>query len=74
MHEVEEEKGETVVEAICQLVGKKLKQCPAPSKVIVYGGSVAQREDIGEALGCPTLFSRIYTVNVFLGLQCLSGF
>jgi superfamily II DNA helicase RecQ len=50
VHEVE---GDGVVEAICQLVEKKLEQYPAPSKIVVYGGSVEQTEEIGEALGCP---------------------
>ena len=56
VHEVE---GETVVEAICGLVKQKLEQYPAPSKIVVYGGSVEQTVEIGEALGCP-----IYYCNV----------
>src|SRR5271156_5575535 len=59
VHEVEGEKGETVVEAICRLVEKKLEQYPAPNKIVVYGGSVEQTVEIGEALGCP-----IYHRNV----------
>jgi hypothetical protein len=31
---------ETVVEAIGQIVEEKLERYPAPSKIIVYGGSV----------------------------------
>jgi superfamily II DNA helicase RecQ len=50
VHEVEEE---TVVEAISQMVAEKLTQYPAPSKIIVYGGSVDQTVEVGEALGCP---------------------
>ena len=50
VHEVE---GDGVVEAICQLVEKKLEQYLAPSKIVVYGGSVEQMVAIGEALGCP---------------------
>ena len=53
VHEVEGEKGETVVEAICQLVKKKLEQYPARSKIVVYSSSVEQTVEIGEALGCP---------------------
>lgn len=56
VHEVGEE---TVVEAICQLVAEKLEQYPAPSKIVVYGGSVDQTVEIGEALECP-----IYHRNV----------
>ena len=56
VHEVE---GETVVEAICRLVERKLEEYPAPSKIVVYGGSVEQTKEIGEALGCP-----IYHRNV----------
>jgi hypothetical protein len=53
VHEVKREKGETVVEAICQLVKKKLEQYLACSKIVVYGSSVEQTVEIGEALGCP---------------------
>jgi superfamily II DNA helicase RecQ len=59
VHEVEGEKGETVVEAICRLVEKKLEQYPAPNKIVVYSRSVEQTVEIGEALGCP-----IYHCNV----------
>jgi superfamily II DNA helicase RecQ len=50
VHEVE---GETVVEAVCRLAERKLEKYPAPSKIVVYGGSVEQTEEIGAALGCP---------------------
>jgi len=53
VQEVEGEEGETVVEAICQLVKRKLEQYPAPSKIVVYSGSVEQTVAIGEALECP---------------------
>ena len=56
VHEVEEE---TIVEAISQLVAEKLEQYAAPSKIVVYGGSVDQTIEVGEALGCP-----IYHRNV----------
>jgi len=59
VHEVEGEKGEAVVEAICRLVKKKLEQYPGPSKIVVYSGSVEQTVAIREALGCP-----IYHRNV----------
>ena len=49
VHEVE---GDTI-EAICRLVEEKLEKYAAPSKIIVYGGSVEQTIEIGEALGCP---------------------
>ena len=58
-YRVNEVERETMVEAICQLVERKLEQYPAPSKVVVYGGSVEQTVAIGEALGCP-----IYHRNV----------
>jgi hypothetical protein len=44
--------GETVVEAIRQLVEKKLEQYLAPSKIFVYSGSVEQNIEIREALEC----------------------
>ena len=47
------------MEAICRLVERKLEEYPAPSKIVVYGGSVEQTKEIGEALGCP-----IYHRNV----------
>ena len=47
------------MEAVCRLVKQKLEQYPAPSKIVVYRGSVAQTVEIGEALGCP-----IYYCNV----------
>ena len=56
VHQVE---GETVVEAISQVVKEKLEQYPAPSKIVVYSGSVNQTIKVGEALGCP-----IYHRNV----------
>ena len=56
VHQVE---GETVVKAISQVVKEKLEQYPAPSKIVVYGGSVDQTIKVGEALGCP-----IYHRNV----------
>ena len=56
VHEVEEE---TVVAAICQLVAEKLEQYPAPSKIVVYGGSVDQTVEVGEALGCPIYYRNI---------------
>src|SRR5271167_1454506 len=52
-YRVNEVEGETIVDAICQLVTQKLEQYPAPSKIVVYGGSVEQTIAIGEALGCP---------------------
>jgi len=42
-----------MVEAICQLVKRKLEQYLAPSKVVVYSRSVEQTVAIREALGCP---------------------
>jgi hypothetical protein len=59
VHKVKEGKGETVVEGICQLVERKLKQYLAPSKIIVYSRSVAQTVAIEEAIECP-----IYYCNV----------
>jgi superfamily II DNA helicase RecQ len=53
VQEVKGEQGKRVVEAICQLVNQKLEQYPAPSKIIVYGSSVEQTVEIGEALECP---------------------
>jgi superfamily II DNA helicase RecQ len=50
VHEVGEQ---PIIEAICRLVKEKLEQYPAPGKIIVYGGSVDQTQDIGEALECP---------------------
>src|SRR5271168_1958367 len=56
VHEVKGEKGETVVEAICQLVEKKLEQYLAPRKIVVYSRSVAQTVAIREALRCPIYY------------------
>jgi superfamily II DNA helicase RecQ len=52
IHYQVQEVGDTI-EAICQLVKRKLEQYPAPGKIVVYGGSVEQTVAIGEALGCP---------------------
>jgi len=57
-YQVQEVEGDTI-EAIGQLVEEKLEQYAAPSKIIVYGGSVEQTIAIGEALECP-----IYHRNV----------
>jgi superfamily II DNA helicase RecQ len=51
-YQVQEVEGE-IVEEVQQLVEQKLKQYPAPSKIVIYGGSVAQTVEIEEALGCP---------------------
>jgi hypothetical protein len=59
VHKVEGEKRETVVEAICRLVEKKLEQYLALNKIVVYSRSVEQTIEIREALGCP-----IYHCNV----------
>jgi hypothetical protein len=48
-----------IVEAVCELVKQKLEQYLAPSKIVVYKGSVAQTVEIGKALECP-----IYYCNV----------
>ena len=55
-YRVNEVERETMVEAICQLVERKLEQYPAPSKVVVYSGSVEQTVAIREALGCPIYY------------------
>ena len=47
------------MEAICRLVERKLEEYLAPSKIVVYRGSVEQTKEIREALGCP-----IYHRNV----------
>jgi RecQ family ATP-dependent DNA helicase len=52
-YQVQEVEGEMVIKAICQLVERKLEKYPAPSKIVIYGGSVEQTEAIGEALRCP---------------------
>lgn len=51
-YQVQEVEGDTI-EVICRLVKEKLEKYAAPSKIIVYGGSVEQTIEIGEALGCP---------------------
>ena len=48
MHKVE---GDTI-KAICRLVEEKLEKYIAPSKIIVYSGSVKWTIEIEEALGC----------------------
>ena len=54
-----QEVGEEILEAVCELVNQKLEQYLALSKIIIYRGSVAQTEEIGEALKYP-----IYYCNV----------
>jgi superfamily II DNA helicase RecQ len=56
VHEVE---GEIVVEAVCWLAERKLEKYLAPSKIVVYGGSVEQTEEIGAALGCPIYYRSV---------------
>ena len=41
------------IKAICWLVEEKLEKYVAPSKIIVYSGSVEWTIEIGEAIGCP---------------------
>src|SRR5450432_3673130 len=53
VQEVEGEEGETVVEVICQLVKRKLEQYLAPSKIVVYSGSIEQTVAIREVLEYP---------------------
>jgi hypothetical protein len=59
VHKVKGEKGETVVEAIYQLVKKKLKQYLARSKIVVYNSSVEQTIKIKEALRCPIYYCSV---------------
>jgi hypothetical protein len=59
VHEVKGEKGETVVEAICQLVKKKLEQYLARSKIVVYSSSIEQTVEIREALRCPIYYCSV---------------
>src|SRR5277367_6555500 len=51
-YQVQEVEGD-IVEAICEVVKKKLDQYATPSKIVVYGSSVEQTIEIGEALECP---------------------
>ena len=51
-YQVQEVEGDTI-EVICRLVKEKLEKYAAPSKIIVYCGSVERTIKIGEALGCP---------------------
>jgi hypothetical protein len=39
-YQVYEVEGETVVEAVCQLAERKLEKYLAPSKIVIYGGSI----------------------------------
>jgi superfamily II DNA helicase RecQ len=39
-------------EAVCQLVAEKLRQYPAPAKIIVYGSSIDTIEELGRGLNC----------------------
>ena len=41
------------IKAICRLVEEKLGKYVAPSKIIVYRGSIERTVEIGEAIGCP---------------------
>ncbi|OBT73267.1 hypothetical protein VF21_08461 [Pseudogymnoascus sp. 05NY08] len=50
VHEYANESNE--IEAICQLVGDKLEQYTAPAKIIMYGGSIKQTQELSKALGC----------------------
>ena len=42
-----------MVEAVQELVCKKLEQYTAPAKIIIYGGSIEQTEDLAITLGMP---------------------
>ena len=41
---------EEILKAVCRLANQKIKQYPAPSKIIIYRGSVAQTKEIREVL------------------------
>ena len=41
------------IKAICRLVEEKLEKYVAPSKIIVYKGSIEKTIEIEEALECP---------------------
>jgi superfamily II DNA helicase RecQ len=38
--------------AICRLVGNKLKEYPAPAKIIIYSSSIATTQEVSSALDC----------------------
>jgi hypothetical protein len=42
-----------VVEAVYRLVERKLEKYLVPSKIVIYGGSVEQTEEIGAVLRYP---------------------
>ena len=57
-YQVEEVEGD-IVERVRQLVEEKSEQYAAPSKIVIYGGSVEQTIEIGEALGCPIYHRKV---------------
>jgi len=57
-YQVQEDEGD-VIEAICQLVKTKLEEYMAPSKIVIYGGSIEQTIEIGEALECPVYYYNV---------------
>ncbi|OBT79273.1 hypothetical protein VF21_01965 [Pseudogymnoascus sp. 05NY08] len=42
-----------------ELVGEKLEQYAAPAKIIVYGGSIKQTQELSKALGCHQYYCEV---------------
>src|SRR5450432_3502659 len=57
-YQVQEDEGD-VIEVIYQLVKTKLEEYIAPSKIVIYSGSIEQTIEIGEALECPVYYYNI---------------
>ena len=55
----EYEKKEDETEAVCRLVQEKLEQYTAPSKIIVYGGTIAKTKELSNALDCHEYYREV---------------
>ena len=55
----EHEEGIDQIDAVGQLIKRKLKQYPAPAKIIIYSSSISTIKEMGEQLGYPMYYADV---------------
>lgn len=58
-YSVWEYEDEDETDAVCRLVQEKLEQYGAPSKIIVYGGTIARTKELSDALDCHEYYREV---------------
>jgi superfamily II DNA helicase RecQ len=55
----EHEEGIDQIDAVGQMVRRKLQEYPAPAKIIIYSSSIETIKEMGERLGYPTYYADV---------------